>query len=54
MSVVKLKKSLTNFQIVTTVYQLYNLILKLCLKMPKRYIYLVLQSIINGIDIFFI
>ena len=42
MSVVKLKRSLSNFQIINTAYQLYNLILKLCLKMLKRYTHLVL------------
>ena len=50
MGVVKLKRSQSNFQIVTTAGKIYTLILKLCLKMPKRYTYLVLQSIIDRAD----
>lgn len=50
MSVVKMKRSQSVYQIITTANQLYTLVLKLCLKMPKRYTYLVLQSIIDRAD----
>lgn len=50
MSVVKMKRAKSVFQIITTANQIYTLILRLCLKMPKRYTYLVLQPIIDRAD----
>lgn len=47
MSVPKLKRQLSTYEVVNTSSKLYKAILKICLKMPKRYTYLVLKDLID-------
>ena len=47
MSVPKLKRSTSQYEVVYTGSKIYKSVLKICLKMPKRYTYLILQDIMN-------
>lgn len=48
MSVVRLKRNESPYEVVNTASKIFKLMLKICLKMPKRYTYLVLQDLIKS------
>lgn len=47
MSVPASKRTESGFQVVETATRIYNHILDICLRMPNRYTYLILQPILN-------